>query len=123
MNKLAMTVIAMAFAVLLGASSLASHAEAVTANEAKGEVEGVKNIVHDLTSSDLKKPVNIDKFKEKTEKRIDKILEKLEKGKLNGALGQMRGLMHLLDKKLADSTMNEIESAMPLTMSAMNYKH
>ena len=120
-KKLAMTLIAMAFAVLLGASSLARHAEAVTVNEAKGEVEAFKNIVNDLTSSDLKKPVNIDKFKEKTEKRIDKILEKLEKGKLNNALGQMRGLMHLLEKKLTDSTMNEIESAMPLTISAIHH--
>ena len=122
-KKLAMMVMAITVAVLLGTSPSITHATAVTINEAKGEVEGFKTIVHDLTSSDLKKPVNIDKFKEKTEKRIDKILEKLEKGKLNGALNKMRGLMHLLDKKLADSTMNEIESAMPLTMSAMNYKH
>jgi hypothetical protein len=120
-KKLVITVIAMAFAVLLGASSLANNAKAVTVNEAKGEVEDFKNIVHDLTSSDLKKPVNLDKFKEKTEKRIDKILEKLEKGKLNNFLHQMKGLIHLLDKKLTDSTMNEIESTMPLIMSAIHH--
>ena len=58
------------------------------------------------------KPVNLDKFKEKTEKRIDKVLTQLEKGKLNRALSEMKGLIHLLEKKLTDSTMNEIESAL-----------
>ncbi len=109
--------------VLLIASSLTSHAVAITVQECKDEVGAFKTAVNNLTSSDQKKAGKLDKFKAGLNKKIDMIVGKLDKGKLKQSLSMMKGLIDILQNRLTLSAMDTIKSVIPATMAAIGNEH
>jgi uncharacterized protein (DUF2267 family) len=116
----------MIIAALLVGVSVTAPAKAITVEQAQTEISDLSQIVDDLTSDDFKKQwgdQKIIKFKNKLDKRIDKILAKLDNGNLNVAMRMIKNVIHALDKNLDDAAMNDVESALPETMAAAPLKH
>lgn len=119
MKKLA-TMITTLMVLLVGTSAVTGHANAVTADQVKAELVSLKAAIENISTSDLKKPVELDNFKKALQKTIAKISKELDKQKLDKALKMLKSVFHKAGKKLTDSALNTIESAMPTTMGAIN---
>lgn len=114
-----LAIYATTFAILLVASSLTGNISAITIQEMQTELGDFNAAVNNLTADDFKKSRHVDKFIEGLHEKIDKISNKLEKEKLNSALRMMKGLVHLLERKLTNTAMNDLKSTMPITMAAI----